>query len=146
MLSIMEGLRTDGYHPIYVYNSNAYDRQQTIRLLDSHIDVFLPDLKYMDDKLARGLSGTPGYVTAATVALREMYRVLRPGGRAVVSLGRKEDDPKRPGSTDALGIWLWSETEARYLLEQAGFTGVTVSYGRWSGEGEARLVRGIKAD
>ena len=73
-----------------------------------------------------------------------MYRVLRPGGRTVVSLGRGEDDPEVHGATNASGMWLWTEIQARELLEHAAFVGVTVSYARGPGAGEARLVPAIK--
>ena len=75
MLSVMDGLHADGYHPIYIYNTNAYDREKTIRLLDGHVDVFLPDLKYMDDSLAQKLSDAPHYVKTATQAITRMYRL-----------------------------------------------------------------------
>lgn len=35
-----------------VYNSSGYETKETIKLLDKYIDIYLPDLKYFDDKLA----------------------------------------------------------------------------------------------
>jgi putative pyruvate formate lyase activating enzyme len=47
---------------------------ETIRQLDGAIQVYLPDLKYMDNKLAEKYSDTPNYVEHATAAIREMFR------------------------------------------------------------------------
>ncbi len=57
-----------------VYNSNSYDSMKTLVELDGIIDIYLPDLKYADDKWAGKLSQAKGYVAIARSAIREMWR------------------------------------------------------------------------
>jgi putative pyruvate formate lyase activating enzyme len=71
---IISELRRQGRNPVFVYNTNAYEKAETIRSLESFIDVFLPDFKYMDASLAARLSDAPGYPEIALSAIREMYR------------------------------------------------------------------------
>ena len=61
-----------------VYNCGGYERPETIRELDGHIDIYLPDLKYADDRLGLALSGTRDYFSMATSAIREMVRQVGP--------------------------------------------------------------------
>ncbi len=63
-----------GYSPVWVYNTNAYDRAETLRSLEGMIDVYLPDLKYMEGDLSASLSGAADYPEVASAALREMFR------------------------------------------------------------------------
>jgi len=74
MKSIAKALESRGRNPIYVFNTNSYDRKETIESLESLIGVYLPDLKYMDESLAVEYSDAPGYPEIATAVLREMYR------------------------------------------------------------------------
>ncbi len=74
MRVIINALESRGRKPTYVFNTNAYDKWQTIKSLENVIDVYLPDLKYMDSELARQYSDTPDYPEIAMSALREMYR------------------------------------------------------------------------
>ena len=63
-------------------------------------------------------------------ALREMVRVLRPGGRAVVTLADRRtrfDATIESGTADAWGMWYWSDADARRLMEAAGLVDVAVS-------------------
>ncbi len=57
-----------------VYNCGGYESVQTVRSLEGKIDIYLPDLKYADNDLARQLSGTGDYFETATAAIREMVR------------------------------------------------------------------------
>ncbi|MBO4346946.1 MAG: radical SAM protein [Lachnospiraceae bacterium] len=57
-----------------VYNTSAYECADTLRKLDGLIDIYLPDLKYMDDSLAVRYSGAPDYSGIAKDAIAEMYR------------------------------------------------------------------------
>lgn len=57
-----------------VYNTNAYDSVDVLRLLDGIVDIYLPDLKYSDDEVGRELSRIPDYVERARAAIAEMYR------------------------------------------------------------------------
>ena len=61
-----------------VYNCGGYERPEIIRKLEGHIDIYLPDLKYADDRLGFALSGTRDYFSLATAAIREMVRQTGP--------------------------------------------------------------------
>lgn len=56
-----------------IYNSNGYENIETIKLLDGYIDVYLPDLKYFYNDLAKKYSGISNYFENATHAIQEMY-------------------------------------------------------------------------
>ena len=69
--TILPALRPKLPVPV-VYNCGGYERAETIAALDGSIDIYLPDMKYADDALARQLSGTPDYFETATRAIKEM--------------------------------------------------------------------------
>lgn len=71
---IMQALKGQGHDQPFVYNTNGYDRPEMIASMDGEMDVYLPDLKYMDNRLAAEYSATPDYVDFATDSLREMFR------------------------------------------------------------------------
>ncbi len=57
-----------------VYNSGGYERVETLRALSGYVDIYLPDIKYFSDELARELSSAEGYFEAAMAAAEEMLR------------------------------------------------------------------------
>ena len=61
------------YIPI-IYNSNGYEKVETIRKLEGYIDIYLPDLKYYYDELGKKYSNVENYFEIATTAIKEMYR------------------------------------------------------------------------
>lgn len=70
-----------------VYNTSGYESVSTLKQLEGYIDIYLPDLKYMDAGLAGAYSSAPDYPEVATDAIREMYRQvggvqLNPDGTA----------------------------------------------------------------
>lgn len=56
-----------------VYNSSGYEKVETLKMLYGLVDVYLPDLKYYYDDLAKRLSGIDNYFEIATSAIKEMY-------------------------------------------------------------------------
>jgi putative pyruvate formate lyase activating enzyme len=63
-----------GLHLPIVYNTNAYDSVEVLRLLEGIIDVYLPDLKYAEDKAGYVYSKVPNYQRHARRAISEMFR------------------------------------------------------------------------
>jgi putative pyruvate formate lyase activating enzyme len=57
-----------------VYNSGGYDSIDTLKLLDGIIDIYMPDMKYSDDKTSEQLSGIKGYPKVNRAAVKEMHR------------------------------------------------------------------------
>lgn len=56
-----------------VWNSNGYELPESIRKLKGKIQIFLPDLKYADNRLAARYSHAPDYFETACKAVMEMY-------------------------------------------------------------------------
>lgn len=65
-------------------------------------------------------------------ALAEMGRVLRPAGRAVLTMGSTVDPTVRRRA-ERLGWSVWTEDDVQRLVHQAGFVDLVISYGRWGG-------------
>jgi putative pyruvate formate lyase activating enzyme len=57
-----------------VYNTSGYDSLETIKTLEGIIDIYLTDLRYASDKIAKFYSQAPNYVEHARTAIKEMYR------------------------------------------------------------------------
>jgi len=74
MIALIQSVRSEGARPVIVYNSNGYDRVETLCELEEWVDVYLPDYKYADAKLAKTLSSAADYPEVAANALTEMYR------------------------------------------------------------------------
>ncbi len=107
---IKEALKTAksmGLEIPIVYNSNGYEKAETLKSLDGLIDVYLPDIKYFSDEYAVKYSSAPNYFANASAAVLEMYRqagknIFSPDGlikkgviiRHLVLPGLKEDSKK----------------------------------------------------
>lgn len=57
-----------------VYNTGGYDSVETLELLDGIFDIYMPDMKYSDEKVARELSGIKNYPQVNRDAIKEMHR------------------------------------------------------------------------
>ena len=76
--TVLEALEEPLPVPV-VYNTGGYERKEAIAALESKVDIYLPDLKYADNGLAKSLSAAPDYFEVATGAIREMVsQVGRP--------------------------------------------------------------------
>ena len=61
-----------------VYNCGGYESVETLKRLEGLVDIYLPDFKYSDNRLAMELSKAPDYFEVASAAIREMYRQTGP--------------------------------------------------------------------
>ncbi len=57
-----------------VYNTNAYDALDTLQALDGLIEIYMPDIKYSDNAMAKRYSGVDNYVEVSRAAISEMFR------------------------------------------------------------------------
>jgi len=57
-----------------VYNSNGYDSVDALRQIRGLVDIYLPDIKYMDNGLGKRLSGVHDYADTVPGVLREMLQ------------------------------------------------------------------------
>src|SRR6476661_7976437 len=69
LIAAEKGLRL----PI-VYNTNAYDSVEVLKLLDGIVDVYLPDLKYAEDEAGLLYSKVRSYREVSRAAIAEMFR------------------------------------------------------------------------
>ena len=61
-----------------VYNCGGYEKVDTLRSLAGLVDIYLPDMKYADNRLAAALSGCKDYFQVAASAIKEMVAQVGP--------------------------------------------------------------------
>ena len=71
LMAAQHGLRL----PI-VYNTNAYDSVEVLKLLDGIVDIYLPDLKYADSDAGFQYSKVRDYAVHSRAAIKEMHRQM----------------------------------------------------------------------
>lgn len=57
-----------------VYNTSGYDSVDTLTILEGVFDIYMPDFKFWDPKVAEVLCDAPDYPEVAREALKEMHR------------------------------------------------------------------------
>ena len=77
MLQIIEAIKIakrKGLHIPIIYNTNAYEKVEALKLLEGYMDIYLPDLKYAENRLGLEYSKINDYFEVATKAIQEMIR------------------------------------------------------------------------
>jgi putative pyruvate formate lyase activating enzyme len=69
LIAVGNGLRL----PL-VFNSGGYDSVETLRLLDGILDIYMPDFKFWDPKVAKQFANAENYPETAKEAIKEMHR------------------------------------------------------------------------
>ena len=63
-----------GLHLPLVYNTGGYDSPEALELLDGVVDIYMPDIKYADEAVARRYSKVKNYPAVNQAAVKEMHR------------------------------------------------------------------------
>jgi len=71
--ALLIAIEQDLHIPL-VYNTGGYDSIPTLELLDGVIDIYMPDFKYSQSRVAEQYSKAPDYPKVAKLALKEMHR------------------------------------------------------------------------
>ncbi len=66
--------KAQGLHIPVVYNSSGYEKAETLKMMEHLVDIYLPDFKYMDEKIAAEYAHAADYPEKAKEAIREMVR------------------------------------------------------------------------
>ena len=74
IVQALEMAKGKGFRLPVVYNSSGYEQVGTLRMLEGYVDVYLPDMKYADGKLAADFSHAEDYPLVAKAAIAEMVR------------------------------------------------------------------------
>ena len=57
-----------------VYNTSGYEKVETIKALESYVDIYLPDFKYFNSDIGKRYSNCPDYFSYASATVEEMVR------------------------------------------------------------------------
>lgn len=72
----LDSAKSAGLNLPVVWNSNGYELPETLELLKDRVDVFLPDFKYFDNKIASSFSGVQNYSEVASAAVKKMFELV----------------------------------------------------------------------
>ena len=77
VLHIIEAIKIakkNGLKIPIVYNTNGYEKIETLKMLEGYVDIYLPDLKYAEEEIAKKYSKIENYFEITTEAIKEMQR------------------------------------------------------------------------
>lgn len=97
-IAVEQGLRI----PL-VYNTSGYDKVETLKMLEGIIDIYMPDIKFLDAATAKNTCRTEDYPDTVRRAIREMYRQvgnLRLDERGIATRGLLIRHLVMPGSLE----------------------------------------------
>ncbi len=77
LIPVLKSLREPLPVPV-VWNSSGYESLSALRALRGKVQIYLPDMKYSDPRLAERYSSAPDYPETAKRAILEMYRQTGP--------------------------------------------------------------------
>jgi putative pyruvate formate lyase activating enzyme len=92
MPRVMEALsraRDRGLTVPLVYNCGGYEDPEIVKLLENRVDIYMPDFKYADARLAESLSGAKDYVRYALASIGEMVRQVGDGLETVDDIAQR---------------------------------------------------------
>ncbi len=102
-----------GLHIPLVYNTSGYERLEILKILDGVVDIYLPDMKYMDaDKAKKYSAGASDYPEVTKKAIFEMHRqvgVLKLDNQGIALRGlmiRHLVMPNRVAGTEKFVKWV----------------------------------------
>ena len=75
---IPEAIQKSGVKVPFLWNTGGYERVETVRMLANYVNLWLPDLKYLDARRAGRYSGAEDYPTVAQAAIRAMVEAAGP--------------------------------------------------------------------
>lgn len=78
LVSALRAAKSSGLSIPVVYNTNAYESVETVRAYEGLVDIYLPDLKYVDARLSLKFSHASDYFETAIEAIAEMVRQVGP--------------------------------------------------------------------
>ena len=126
VLAALRAAKARGLTLPVVWNSSGYERPEIVGAIADEVDVFLPDLKYIDEKSAAECSDARDYFSYASVAIEAMVEskgapVLREDGilengvlvRHLILPGKRNESMK-------ILDWLWERFGDRVLLSLMG--------------------------
>ena len=74
VISALDMAKGRGLSVPVVYNTGTYENVSTIKMLDGYVDIYLPDMKYLNRDIAKKYSNAYNYPDVAKEAIREMVR------------------------------------------------------------------------
>ena len=75
ILTAIDMAKEEGLHLPIVYNTNGYLSVDTVDKLKNYVDIWLPDFKYHDQRLADRFSAAPRYFETALAAIGRMLEI-----------------------------------------------------------------------
>ncbi|MDR1390109.1 MAG: radical SAM protein [Treponema sp.] len=74
----------DGIAVPFLWNSSAYEKETSLRMLGGLVDIFLPDLKTLDSDLAGRYFNAPDYPKVAAAAVLRMIQLAEATSARVI--------------------------------------------------------------